>query len=263
MFLTSVIATFLAGLSVNTGFTITSSSENAYGQAVVQSGFALSSIATHGQVSPKYSIYYSSVDDSGNSFKTEVFYLKYNPTLDSLTYGYNGLASNVCFSANITLIDSNPSYYRTKFVTEMYGTGDDFDLSISDYNVTQNTNVIVKVCFSLVDESDYSYVADGGYHDGYVDGFNAGVSEGSQEGRENGYYDGFKDAKELYENQDATVNSIFQGILSIGLIPVEFFMSIFNFSVLGVNITSIVSAILTLMVLVILMRIILGGKGKE
>lgn len=182
-----------------------------------------------------------------------------------MSYGYNGVASNVCFSANITLIDStsSPVNYHTQFVTEMYGDGDDYTLSISDYNVTSSTNVVVRVAFSLVDESDYSYVADGGYHDGYVNGFNDGVSQGSQEGRENGYYDGFQDAKELYENQDATVNSIFQGILSIGLIPVEFFMSIFNFSILGINITSIISAILTMMVIVILMRIILGGKGKD
>lgn len=100
---------------------------------------------------------------------------------------------------------------------------------------------------------------DSGYQVGKQDGYSIGLKDGINEGYQSGYDKGRAD----FENQDEIVTSIFDGILGIGLLPVEFLMSIFNFEILGINFTHIVSALLSIMVLVILLRIVLGGKGGE
>lgn len=104
---------------------------------------------------------------------------------------------------------------------------------------------------------------------GYQTGFNAGVGAGNSEGYATGYNDGvgvgyqdgyttgFNDAN----NQDATAAVIFTGILEVALLPINVFLAIFNYEVFGINISGLVSALLTVAVVVIIIRVILSKSG--
>lgn len=109
--------------------------------------------------------------------------------------------------------------------------------------------------FNFIDESMYTKLTDSvnGYDTGYTDGYNNGFKDGKTKG----YTDGYSDAQTLYQNGDPHINSIFNGILSIGLLPVEFFLSIFNFEIFGINITNIVIALLSLGLIIVLLKFLL------
>ena len=111
----------------------------------------------------------------------------------------------------------------------------------------------------LIDSNLYQTLVDSGdnYGNGFDNGYDTGYHDGYDDGKSTGYQDGYTKGKEDYENQSGQINSIFDGILSIGLIPIEFFMSIFNFSIFGINVQQIVSALLSIVVIVILLRITL------
>lgn len=78
-----------------------------------------------------------------------------------------------------------------------------------------------------------------GYQDGYVDGFNEGFSS------------------------DSTAVTIFNGILNIALVPINLFLGMFNFEILGINISGMVSAILSVCLVIIVIRFITGKKQGD
>ena len=92
---------------------------------------------------------------------------------------------------------------------------------------------------------DYTY--QNGYNDGYSNGYQGGYNSGYNAGA----------------NTDATASTIFTGILDVALIPVNVFLTIFNFDVFGINIAGIVSALLTISVVVIIFRFLFGGKKDD
>ena len=93
---------------------------------------------------------------------------------------------------------------------------------------------------------------DQGYYSGYADGNKYGQSVAYQRGYDDGYNDGF--------SADSTAMTIFNGILNVALVPINFFLSIFNFEVLGINIKGLVSALLTIAIVIIVIRLITGKK---
>ena len=108
-----------------------------------------------------------------------------------------------------------------------------------------------------------SYYFDGSeYQQGYTDGWNAGNDNGWDDGYRNGYNDGSADAWEEASQQDETAVTIFSGILSVGLLPVNFFLAILNFEVFGINIGAFVSALLTVAIVIIVTRIVVNGGNK-
>lgn len=84
-------------------------------------------------------------------------------------------------------------------------------------------------------------------YDAYNQGYSDGRAVGYQEGRQ----------------EDATIASIFSGILEVGLVPINFFLAIFNFEIMGINITSFVTALLTVCLVIILFRTLFGGGGDQ
>ncbi len=89
-------------------------------------------------------------------------------------------------------------------------------------------------------------------------GYNQGYEEGSKIGYDNGYTAGMTAGLE-----DNTAFTIFNGILNIAMIPVNFFLSIFNFEILGVNMAGFVSALLTISIILYLLRLIKGSKTDD
>lgn len=99
-------------------------------------------------------------------------------------------------------------------------------------------------------------IASQNYYDGYNDGYNDGNNNGYQNGYTAGYTEG--------ATQDETAVAIFSGIISVGLIPINFFLACLNFEVFGINIGAFVSALLTIAIVVIITRMIVsGGNGGD
>lgn len=99
------------------------------------------------------------------------------------------------------------------------------------------------------------------YHQGYSDGYSQGANAGESAGYNNGYQDGYDTGYQDGVDLDTQTASIFSGILSVGLLPVNFFLSILNFEVFGINIGAFVSATLTIAIVIIIIRVITGKKN--
>lgn len=101
---------------------------------------------------------------------------------------------------------------------------------------------------------------EGSYSAGYSAGIDDGFAKGQAIGQQYGYAQGIKYAQE----QNSTALTIFQGIINIALIPINFFLACLNFEVFGINIGGAVSALLTVCIVVILCRTIFsGGTGSK
>ena len=140
-----------------------------------------------------------------------------------------------------------------------------------------DTNYIDLVSFAFTGIAD-DY--DSGFNDGFQSGYGGGFSDGESVGYNNGFEAGYNDAlstlpQQLQESynqgyaagyvvgstSDSTITQIFSGILQVGLIPVNFFLAIFNFEILGINISGFISAMMTVAITVIIVRLVIGGKS--
>ena len=112
---------------------------------------------------------------------------------------------------------------------------------------------------NFVTEPSYQDGYDSGYRNGLSDGYDNGYTAGHQEGYSQGYNEGI--------NQDMTIATIFSGCLSVAMVPINFFLAIFNFEILGINIADFVSALLSVCIVIIIVRIVLGvgnnGSSKS
>lgn len=101
-----------------------------------------------------------------------------------------------------------------------------------------------------------------GYNNGYLD-----AKEGFEEEKSNIYNSGFESGKIAGYNdgynagKDVSDNYTFMGLIgAVFDAPIEAFKGLFNFDILGVNMQGFVLAMLTLAVIIIVIRIALGGK---
>lgn len=128
--------------------------------------------------------------------------------------------------------------------------------------------------FQIYDENTYRALSlgsgydtgyDNGYADGHRDGWQSGYdtgadnsySEQQEEWYTNGYIDGYNEGL----NTDASMVLIFANIFQFAMIPVNFFLKIFNVEVFGINVSGLVSALLTMSIIVILLKTILGNQS--
>lgn len=130
--------------------------------------------------------------------------------------------------------------------------------------------------------TDYDTGYGVGYGEGYNAGFNDGYSNGNSFGYNNGYSVGYQDGvdsqaqaisdayNEGYSagydegySVDGTAATIFSGILQVGMLPINVLLAIFNFEILGINLSAFISAILTVCLTVIVIRTVTGGKNSE
>lgn len=117
-------------------------------------------------------------------------------------------------------------------------------------------NVSLTDLYNVV--NSYFGSADGGYNDGYNTGYQAGSTNGYNTGYDTGYATGYTDGV----NTDTTVFNIFNGILTIGMIPINVFLAMFDFTILGINISNFVMSLLTVLVTLWIVRTI-SGSGNE
>ena len=109
-----------------------------------------------------------------------------------------------------------------------------------------------------LDNDYYKACTDLNYYDDINNAYNDGYDNGYGTGYQTGYNEGLAHA-----DYDSTALTVFTGIVSIALTPINMFLKIFNFEILGINLTGLISGILTLAVVVIIIRLILGGKKDD
>lgn len=177
--------------------------------------------------------------------------LEYSDVIDYQFYNPLGLVNNEQYLTGSTALPGNESLYET-----------DYRFAFS-FSGGFKDNVITYINRSLNPTNSYNSGFNDGYQEGNASGYQTGLNDGYQEGYTTGYIEA--------GNQSAVATSIFTGIINIALIPINFFLAIFNFEVFGINISSFVAGLLTIAVVVIIIRIILGnmpngadkGGGKK
>lgn len=187
---------------------------------------------------------------SGNDYYFELTFKVYkesyitNLYLNNIRWRYGGDSAylkNVYFLGQSEYYEDNTSGYYTIW----HDNSDGRDLYL-DFDICLMNS-------SLVDGS--------AYQNGYNEGWNAGNDYGFEQGYDNGYTHGYQDAEINLDAQGSTALTIFTGIINVGLLPVNFFLNILNFEVFGINIGAIVTATMTVAIVIILIRIITGKKN--
>lgn len=113
-------------------------------------------------------------------------------------------------------------------------------------------------------QESYQMGYNNGKNDGYVEGEAYGYSQGEEAGYVRGYQQGSSDTQANFDNYDDTALTIFTGIVDVGLLPINFLLQCLNFEVFGINIGGILTASLTVAIVVILFRVIFnGGSGGK
>lgn len=93
--------------------------------------------------------------------------------------------------------------------------------------------------------SGYNNGYDLGYTEGETEGYNNGYSQGQTEGYNNGYTQGLESSERL--GFPALITSVID-------VPVKVFTSLFNFEILGVNILTFVTSLLTIALILAIVR---------
>lgn len=101
-----------------------------------------------------------------------------------------------------------------------------------------------------------------GYNRGYGVGYEEGVAS-QQQNITDAFNEGYSAGYEIGFNVDSTAATIFSGILQVGMLPINILLAIFNFEILGINLSAFISAILTVCLTVIVVRTVTGGKNSE
>lgn len=99
----------------------------------------------------------------------------------------------------------------------------------------------------------------GGYSAGYDDGYNAGNADGNAIGYSTGYADGYTEGVET----NGTAFTIFNGIIGIGMLPINVFLAMLDWQVFGINISNFVMSILTLAITIYVISTFTGKKEKK
>lgn len=181
----------------------------------------------------------------------------------SACYYYDG---NISYSG-ITNNDVYQIFYNWEDVYSsltFLNTYTDYDLYktyyLLDYDMFYNGLRMLVGADSTFNDG-YSIGYNEGVNVGYDNGYDAGYDNGYDVGYDNGFNVGYDSGYNEGATQDETATAIMSGIVSIGFIPINFFLAIFNWEVFGINIAGFVSSILSVCVLIIIIKHVFSTKG--
>lgn len=206
----------------------------------------------------QYVSLYNSVFNNDLGVVDSIFYTN---TYPSTLVGTTGVS--LSFYPNSCVMFPNKP---TDYIHYSVGAYQQYGLTYSNtswswlFNVNDTPSTLPSVTFQC-DYQRTSYAEATLYHQGYSDGYSQGANAGETAGYNNGYQTGYDDGYQEGVDLDTQTASIFSGILSVGLLPVNFFLSILNFEVFGINIGAFVSATLTIAIVIIIIRLITGKKN--
>jgi len=124
------------------------------------------------------------------------------------------------------------------------------DFSNSDLYNSLSSQISYQMSYYGDGNGAYDYGYDKGKEDGYWIGYDEGYDTGYEYGDSVGYQRGFSEGF----SADTTALTIFSGILAIGTLPINIFLSFFNFEVLGINFSELVSSMLSVCVCLIIIK---------
>ena len=127
---------------------------------------------------------------------------------------------------------------------------DDTDFAQAGQRVLNNRYYYIENAFRQNQEYKIGY--DSGYNLGYAEGENAGNSSGQKIGYNQGYNVGYSDGVNA-----TNTYSFFNLISAVIDAPVQAFMGLFNFELLGVNLADFFLSLLTLCFVVTVVRLLL------
>jgi len=120
---------------------------------------------------------------------------------------------------------------------------------------------------SFVD-SNVQQQLDSEYNRGYQKGYQSGYQSGQQianqtqynNGKTDGYQLGYADGLSEAQQQDTLALQIFSGCVEVGLLPINVMLRMFEYEIFGINVAGFVSALLTIAIVIIVIRVVTGKK---
>ena len=108
--------------------------------------------------------------------------------------------------------------------------------------------------YYVVDTSSSEYTA--GYNNGYNAGNESGYSDGYSAGKNNGYTTGYS-AGRLQGMSEANDYTFFSLVSAVIDAPIQAFMGLFNFNLLGINLAGFFTGLLTVAFIITVVRMVL------
>lgn len=139
-----------------------------------------------------------------------------------------------------------------------------------------NETLLGNIDLNIEVSDPYSMGYSEGYNSGSGVGYANGVNDGFSSGYDTGYSDGVNSQQELISNaysngyssgytdgssEDDSIATIFSNIFLVAMVPVDFFLRVLNWEILGVNIASFVTALISVAATVIVIRLVTGKKN--
>lgn len=137
----------------------------------------------------------------------------------------------------ISMTFDNPYKYKegdTPFEVHLYGS-----MGSGVYNIVRGSG----------DNNNQGYTQ--GYNQGYNEGFSEGQTNGFKDGKQIGYQQGLTDATNLGENPFWALTD------AVMFAPVKALQGILNFNIFGTNILGVVTALLTIALIINIIRLVL------
>lgn len=193
---------------------------------------------------------------------TSSLYMPY-PYDKYLFYSYN-VDSNFNFNVSSVVIGYKTNYqgggiYST-FIKYLDNNGYrcEFQFVFDKTKISSSYYLNERTYYFVTDFTDNDY-----YNQGYQTGFNNGVNSGNQTGYNNGYNVGYEDGvvNGYNDGVNATNSYSFSNLLTAVVnAPVSVFTNLLDFNIMGFNLLSLVAGLLTLGLIVLIIKLCLGGK---
>lgn len=209
--------------------------------------------------------YFLTITDNVNLFNSFYYYsMNDDPNIMNLYIEMNLNLIGHIFSASYTNVVSNFPYKDiNNFIYSSFDNQKTYYLTAGGINNTfirnyTSSNTINTLNAIYNDGELFKATYKSPSNENFTNGYNQGFKDGEKTGYSNGYSNGLNDGI-----KDNTIFNIFNGILNIAMVPVNFFLSIFNFEILGINMAGFVSALLTISIVIFLLRLIKGSKTDD
>lgn len=217
---------------------------------------------------------------TNNDFFSVVFQSPISPLY--FENGYTNFSVRLIGVYDYISLGNNTSQYTFYFTLSCTGYANTFNAStnvvfndsvnVQSYSASSLTDLLLNINWNGVvsqENSDYINGYNAGYQEGYSQGYreggtdvnvydnayHEGYTSGESYGYSVGYTDGFTDGQSV----DSTVQTIFSGFVTVGLLPIDVLLTIFNFEILGINVSYLVSALFTICLTILLVKMFKGG----
>ena len=126
-------------------------------------------------------------------------------------------------------------------------------------NFTNNNIQRIAIVSYTINSLDFVLISDNSYNAGYVEGYEKGEEDGQNNGYDIGYNDGQNDGYDIgynkgYEQGADSGNIIGSALLSIADIPFSILSSFLGFEILGFNLLTLFTGLLTIGLVIFLLK---------